>query len=120
MAPYPDRPGHGRHLGRQARGLRRIDHGRAPAIAAPNFRRVATIGYTQAPGVGADGLLANPDGSISPIIHQYDRHAEAKAAIEARWITPDLASFAAQKPKGWAKTRARLRKSWARRWPDWR
>jgi hypothetical protein len=97
-----------------------VHQGLAPAIAVANFRRVATIGYTQAPGIDPQGRLTNPDGSISPIIHQYDRHPAAKAAVETRWITPDLASFATPKPKGWAKTRDRMRKSWARRWPDWR
>ncbi len=97
-----------------------VHRGMAPAAAAPNYGRVATIGYAQAPGVRADGGLTNPDGSTSPIIHQYDRHPAAKSAVEARWITPELASFAPPKPKGWAKLRARWRKSLARRSPEWR
>lgn len=92
----------------------------AEAIAAPNFGRVATIGYTQAPGVTAENMLTNPDGSISPIVHQYDRHEPAKRAVEARWRTADLPSLAAPRLKGWAKNTARWRKSFARRWPEWR
>lgn len=97
-----------------------VHQGLCPAVAVPNHRRVATIGYTLAPGVAADGRLINPDGSQSPILHQYDRHPEAKGAVEARWITPDLPSIVPPKPKGWPKTKARLRKSLARRLPEWR
>jgi hypothetical protein len=97
-----------------------VHQGLSPAVASPNYGRVATIGYAQAPSLGAGGALINPDGSKSPILHQYDRHPAAKAAIEALWTAPELASFAQPKPKGWPKTRDRLRKSWARRWPDWR
>lgn len=94
--------------------------GIAEAFPAPNYGRVATIGYTQPPAIGADGALRNPDGSISPIIHQYDRHADAKTAVERLWRSNDLPSFARPKLKGWAKTRDRWRKSITRRLPEWR
>ena len=97
-----------------------VHQGLCPAVAVPNYRRVATIGYADAPQVSPEGTLQNPDGSDSPIRHLYDRHPAAKAAIEARWITPDLVSSAAPKPTGWAKTKARFRKSLARRLPEWR
>lgn len=96
-----------------------VHQGLSPAMAAPNYGRVATIGYTAPPGVSERGLT-NADGAISPIVHQYDRHSAAKAAIEARWRTPDLASFGPQKPTGLAKNVSRWRKSFARRWPEWR
>lgn len=97
-----------------------VHQGLCPALAVPNYRRVATIGYATSPRVGEDGALFNPDGAQSPILHQYDRHQQAKAAIEALWITPDLVSCIPPKARAWAKTRARLRKSFARRLPEWR
>jgi hypothetical protein len=94
-----------------------VHQGLGPAIAAANYGRVATIGYTAPPGV-TDRGLTNPDGGLSPILHQYDRHPAAKAAIESRWRSSDLASFLPKKPKGLAKNLARWRKSFARRWPE--
>jgi hypothetical protein len=108
-------------IGADQAALNVVAHqGLCSALAVPNYRRVATIGYTIAPRVTQDGQLANPDGSQSPILHQYDRHPEAKAALEARWMTQNLASITPPKAKGWPKTKARLRKSWARRIPEWR
>lgn len=57
----------------------------------PNFRRVATIGLTAPGAVSLDpeGRIRNPDGSISALVHQYDRHPALRAAIEARWAVAE-------------------------------
>jgi hypothetical protein len=53
----------------------------------PNYGRVATIGLTP-PGMvslDAEGRIRNPDGSISAVVHQYDRHPAVLAAVQTRW-----------------------------------
>ena len=108
-------------IGADQAALNLIVHwGLANAIAVPNFKRVATIGYTQPPGVSKDAILTNPDGTISPIVHQYDRHTAAKQAVEGRWRPDQLPSLARPKRKGWAKLQERWRKSITRRLPEWR
>jgi hypothetical protein len=86
----------------------------APAYVAANYGRVATIGHATPPNV-RDGVLYNPDNTVSPIVHQYDRHAEARAAIETRWRIGEP-----QAPRPRPKGVAKWRKSWAKRWPDMR
>lgn len=52
----------------------------------PNYGRVATLGLTPADGLGlVDGRIVNPDGTRSPIVHQYDRHPALLQAVHARW-----------------------------------
>lgn len=56
------------------------------ARIVPNFGRVATLGMTDGKTLSfRDGQVINPDGSISPIVHQHDRHAHLDQAIHARW-----------------------------------
>ena len=49
-----------------------------------NFERVATLHHVRGEQlhVDADGHVVNPDGSISEIVHQYDRHAHLFSAIQ--------------------------------------
>ena len=52
----------------------------------PNFREVATLGLTPRERLSvADGDIVNPDGSISAIVHQYDRFADLWQAVAARY-----------------------------------
>lgn len=56
------------------------------AEVKPNFARVATLGMTASDGLTfVGGKVVNPDGSVSSIIHQHDRHPHLAAAIHERW-----------------------------------
>lgn len=60
--------------------------GLASARVRANYGRVATVGLTGRGRVRfADGLILNPDGSASPIVHQYDRHPEIARRIHKLW-----------------------------------
>jgi hypothetical protein len=52
-------------------------------VARDNFERVATLHHVDGAGLRADekGRVVNPDGSISEIAHQWDRHPHLAAAI---------------------------------------
>ncbi|GAA0384827.1 hypothetical protein GCM10009093_09690 [Brevundimonas terrae] len=53
-----------------------------------NHSRVATLGMVPAEKLSlVEGLICNPDGSVSPIVHQYDRHPELMTAMWARWAS---------------------------------
>ena len=58
----------------------------AEAVFLENYRRVATLHHVDGASLHADehGCVVNPDGSISEIAHQWDRHAQLVAAIEAQ------------------------------------
>lgn len=54
--------------------------------ATPNYGRIATIGMTPGDSLSLkDGKVANPDGGVSAIVHQYDRHPALMAAMYERW-----------------------------------
>lgn len=56
------------------------------AAIEPNFGRVATVGLTPRGGLGFEGgKIINPDGSLSPIVHQHDRHPEILKSIQSLW-----------------------------------
>jgi hypothetical protein len=101
-------------IGADQAALNVIAHwGLLEVMVAPNYRRTATIGHAAPLSIAADQLL-NADGSISPIIHQYDRHAAANELILKRFGAPDAAP---PKPK---RKSSRWRRSFAKRWPEWR
>lgn len=109
------------HIGADQSAMNVIAHwGLQDVFVSPNYKRTATVGHADPLRVDGD-LLRNPDGSVSPIVHQYDRHAEANALILRRW---SLAPGAPQPPtpgkSGGAKLRHRLRRSFTKRWPEWR
>ncbi len=54
-----------------------------------NYGRVATLGWQDNVSAQAtkDGLILNPDGSMSPIVHQYDRRSDLADAVARRWST---------------------------------
>ena len=55
-------------------------------VVRENYGRVATIGLTDPRSLTVrDGAIVNPDGSISAVVHQYDRHAHLMDAVHARW-----------------------------------
>lgn len=54
-----------------------------------NYGRVATIGLTAPERLRIeDGLILNPDGGASPIVHQYDRIASLAAHVQDQWGVP--------------------------------
>jgi len=87
--------------------------GLVEAVVQPNYRRVATLGWSDAEGASAtpEGVIVNPDGSLSPIVHQYDRRPELAEAVGRRWGAPPVVRYG--KPTlhdRWAKLSASLRK----------
>lgn len=51
-----------------------------------NHGRVATVGMVKREALGLrDGVVVNPDGSVSAVLHQYDRHPDLMEAIWERW-----------------------------------
>lgn len=51
-----------------------------------NYGRVATIGLTPARQLSlVDGRIRNPDGTQSPIVHQYDRIGFLADHVQSRW-----------------------------------
>jgi hypothetical protein len=86
----------------------------------PNFGRVATIGLTPPDQLRWEhGQIVNPDASISPIVHQYDRIGFLADHIQDRWgLPPDNAR---RKRKKTLLQRARtIRSSVLRRLPELR
>lgn len=56
------------------------------AQVQPNFGRVATLGMTPGDQLKiVRGEVVNPDGSVSAIVHQHDRHPHLVSAIHERW-----------------------------------
>ena len=63
-----------------------VHMGLVKAEVKPNFGRVATLGMSPATGLSVrGGLIVNPDGSVSPIVHQHDRHPHLDSAVHDRW-----------------------------------
>ncbi|MGH7046879.1 MAG: hypothetical protein ACREE2_10905 [Stellaceae bacterium] len=58
------------------------------ATAKPNFARVATLGLVAGSSLSCDasGRVINPDGEISEIAHQWDRHRHLSKAICAVYL----------------------------------
>jgi len=97
-----------------------VHMGLVKAEVRPNFGRVATLGMTTGDGIAfEDGLVVNPDGSVSAIVHQHDRHPEIDRAVHARWGR-DLRHCQRVQPKTAADRGRRLRQSLMRRLPEWR
>ena len=97
-----------------------VHMGLVKAEVKPNFGRVATLGMTPRDAITfRDGLVVNPDGSVSAIVHQHDRHPEIDRAVHARW-GHDLRHCPRVRPKTAADRGRRLRQSLMRRLPEWR
>ncbi|WP_313102820.1 hypothetical protein [Brevundimonas sp.] len=94
-----------------------VGYGLIPAQVQDNYRRVATIGMAS-DGVGLkDGLIVNPGGGVSPVVHQYDRCPELVEAMRARW-SQALPDRVAKGPGGWTRWRRKTAASVERRLPD--
>lgn len=97
-----------------------VHMGLVKAEVKPNFGRVATLGMTAGDTITfQDGQVVNPDGSVSAIVHQHDRHPEIDRAVHARW-GHDLRHCQRVQPKTAADRGRRFRQSLMRRLPEWR
>lgn len=86
----------------------------------PNYGRVATVGLTPADRLGlVDSRIVNPDGTRSPIVHQYDRHPVLLQAVHARWAV-GYPPRQRERPRTSGDRLNRLRDSLRRRLPELR
>ena len=86
----------------------------------PNYGRVATLGLTPSADLRlVDGRIVNPDGGVSPIVHQHDRHPALAAAMHERW-GGGMEHRARVRPKSSAERQRKLRDSFMRRLPELR
>lgn len=86
----------------------------------PNYRRVATLGLTPGDRLKfVNDRIVNPDGSVSAIVHQHDRHAHLSAAVHGLW-GQGLRLCERVQPKTGADRGRRLKQSLLRRLPEWR
>lgn len=86
----------------------------------PNYRRVATLGMTDGERITwVDDRIVNPDGSVSPIVHQHDRHPALLAVVHQRW-GQDFRLCRRIEPKTAADRRRKLRRSLLRHLPELR
>ena len=96
-----------------------VGYGLIPAQIQDNYRRVATIGMASDGIRFEDGRIVNPDGGVSPVVHQYDRRPELVEAVRGLWgqALPDRVS---KGPGGWTRWRRKTAASIKRRLPDLR
>ena len=94
-----------------------VRYGLVDAQVEDNYRRVATLGR-ELDGIRVEnGLIVNADGTVSPVVHQYDRHPELMALVRSRWSheSPDRVKTGEQGARrAWSK----LVHSLARRTPE--
>lgn len=63
-----------------------VHTGLIEARICANYGRIATIGLTPSDQVSVvNGDIVNPDGSVSAIVHQHDRHPALAMATHQRW-----------------------------------
>lgn len=96
-----------------------IGYGLIPAQVQDNYKRVATVGLSLEGVRAVDGVIVNPDGGFSPVVHQYDRHQDLVQAVRERWAsaTPDRVRTG---PQGLDRLLAKLSASTGRRLPELR
>lgn len=85
-----------------------------------NYGRVATLGLT--PGqrlTVADGRIVNPDGGVSAVVHQHDRHPHLLEVVYERWGY-GLERRERVRPQSAAQRRRKLKDSVLRRLPELR
>lgn len=81
----------------------------------PNHSRVATLGMVEGAELAVSGgRICNPDGSASPVVHQYDRHPELMQAMWQRWAS-DLERRERCRPRTFGDRIDRARQSLKRR-----
>lgn len=95
--------------------------GLVDARIQPNFGRVATIGDQPSDRLrlNEEGLILNPDGSVSPIVHQYDRHPHLSEVVRLRWGREEHDVFRARR-KTLGDRRRKFAASLGRRLPELR
>jgi len=74
-----------------------------------NYGRVATLGWPDSGDAVADhtGVIVNPDGSVSPIVHQYDRRPDLVEAVARRWgVAAVIRATPRTLSSRWSKARA--------------
>jgi hypothetical protein len=94
-----------------------VRYGLIDAQVEDNYRRVATLGRALDGIRVENGRIVNADGTVSPVVHQYDRHPELMALVRTRWSheTPDRVKTGEQGARrAWSKTLHSL----ARRTPE--
>ena len=97
-----------------------VHMGLVEAEVRENFGRVATIGLTPGEALSLrDDDVVNPDGSVSAIVHQHDRHPHLAEAMHRRW-GEGLDVRERVRPKGAGQRWRKLRDSLRRRLPEWR
>ena len=90
------------------------------AEVRPNFGRVATLGMTPGDRLGfARGKVVNPDGGVSPIVHQHDRHPHLAGPLHDLWGR-DLRKCDRVQPRTVSDRGRKLRQSLLRRLPELR
>ncbi|RZJ00870.1 MAG: hypothetical protein EON90_05560 [Brevundimonas sp.] len=90
------------------------------AEVKPNFARVATLGMTPGDRLSfVNGNVVNPDGSVSPIVHQHDRHPHLAGPLHDRWGY-GLRLCERVQPKTAADRGRKWRQSFMRRLPELR
>lgn len=90
-----------------------VHQGLVAACVRPNYSRVATLGQC-IDGVGVDeDRITNPDGSISPVVHQYDRHPELMGLVRARW-SAEARDRVRTGPQGLSRVQAKLKATLSR------
>lgn len=90
------------------------------ASIRPNYGRVATLGLTPGDALTfAGGKVVNPDGSVSPIVHQHDRHPHLDAPVHALW-GGGLEHRKRVRPKSAGQKLEKLKASLRRRTPELR
>lgn len=95
-----------------------VHMGLLQAEVRDNYGRVATIGLTPGDTLSVrDGEVVNPDGSVSAIVHQHDRHPRLAEAMHERW-GQGLEVRERVRPKGAAQRWRKLRDSLMRRLPE--
>lgn len=84
-----------------------------------NYGRVSTLGWRDNVSAQAtpDGVILNPDGSTSPIVHQYDRRDDLADAIARRWSTTPVVRV---KPATWRQRKAKMAASLRKLLPELR
>ena len=97
-----------------------VHMGLLKAEVRENFGRVATIGLTPGDTLSLqNGQVVNPDGSVSAIVHQHDRHPRLAEAMHERW-GHGLEVRDRVRPKGAGQRWRKLRDSLKRRLPELR
>ncbi len=88
------------------------------AEVLPNYGRVATLGMSPASSLTfQNGKVVNPNGTISAIVHQHDRHPHLAEAVHALW-GEGFDHRQRVQPKSGAERWDKLKQSIARRLPE--